>query len=207
MRAPRPERGAPTTWRDGYWTPPEVLERVRRVGPIGLDPCTGIDNPCGARLVMIEPTEYLAPAGNVLVDGLAGSWLTTGADGTQYWWRWVGLLRPGEVVYSNPPYSRGNLGRWTGMCRSQGVELVRDGPSRDGPAGVIALVPVDTSTAWWADNCEPGCGSQAVCFWHGRLKYGGGVKSADFPSAVAYWGPRKHAFAAAFEDAGAIWLG
>jgi len=33
---------------DGWCTPPEVLERVRRVGPIALDPCTDASNPTGA---------------------------------------------------------------------------------------------------------------------------------------------------------------
>src|SRR5512134_4137759 len=31
-----------------WCTPPCVLDRVRRVGPIALDPCTSPTNPCGA---------------------------------------------------------------------------------------------------------------------------------------------------------------
>lgn len=31
-----------------WCTPPLVLDRVRRVGPIALDPCTSPANPCGA---------------------------------------------------------------------------------------------------------------------------------------------------------------
>lgn len=61
------------TWR----TPPEVLDRVRRLGPIGLDPCTAPDNPVGAPVFFTE-----------LDDGLARSWAGFG------------------LVFCNPPYSQ-----------------------------------------------------------------------------------------------------
>lgn len=34
--------------KQDWCTPPLVLDRVRRVGPIALDPCTSAANPCGA---------------------------------------------------------------------------------------------------------------------------------------------------------------
>lgn len=37
--------------KDDWQTPAEVLELVRKVGPIVLDPCTTVDNPTGAALI------------------------------------------------------------------------------------------------------------------------------------------------------------
>lgn len=61
---------------DEWRTPDGVLERVRRIGPIGLDPCTSGENPTGAK-----------------------SWLTERDDGLTTGWAGLGL------VYVNPPYS------------------------------------------------------------------------------------------------------
>lgn len=36
-----------------WCTPPLVLERVRRLAPIGLDPCTTRENPCGAESIYL----------------------------------------------------------------------------------------------------------------------------------------------------------
>ena len=69
------------------WITPEcVLERVRRVDGIALDPCTTADNPCGADV-------FYAPERGE--DGLVLGWSTVG-DG---------------LVYANPPYGR-HLDQW-----------------------------------------------------------------------------------------------
>lgn len=72
--------------RMDWQTPDVVLELVRKVGPIGLDPCTTQENPTGAR-------QWFAPPDN----GLSVSW---GA-----------LIGDGEVAFVNPPYGRA-LGEW-----------------------------------------------------------------------------------------------
>jgi DNA N-6-adenine-methyltransferase (Dam) len=64
---------------DNWCTPTPVLDRVRRIGPIGIDPCTEADNPTGARLFKTK----LAFEGD----------------------DWVEQLEPGELAYVNPPYS------------------------------------------------------------------------------------------------------
>jgi site-specific DNA-methyltransferase (adenine-specific) len=66
---------------DCWQTPPDLLERVRRIGPIGHDPCSSDANPVGACC-------WTAPPG----DGLATNWRSTcGAT---------------ELTYVNPPYSQ-----------------------------------------------------------------------------------------------------
>ncbi len=70
---------------DSWNTPPEVLDRVRCIGPIALDPCGN------ATSIVNAAVEYRLEHGE---DGLAQSWLTRG------------------LVFVNPPYSRGNLAMW-----------------------------------------------------------------------------------------------
>jgi phage N-6-adenine-methyltransferase len=60
-----------------WQTPDDVLDVIRRMGPIELDPCTSADNPTGA-LAHFTPAE----------DGLAKPWTSDG------------------LVYVNPPYGR-----------------------------------------------------------------------------------------------------
>lgn len=67
--------------KDDWCTPAVVLDRVRKVDPIGLDPCTSRDNPTGAS------TYYTGDPW----DGLAESW-NLGDN-------------PYGLVYVNPPYS------------------------------------------------------------------------------------------------------
>ena len=65
---------------DRWRTPEEVLDCVRGVGPIGLDPFTESDNPVGARHIYTEEE-----------DGLRAEWAGFG------------------LVFANPPYSAGWL--------------------------------------------------------------------------------------------------
>lgn len=79
---------AKTGGRDDWETPDCVLERVRMVGQIGLDPCAPVGrNPVGARIVYDERK-----------DGLSFSWVAA-ID---------------EITFINPPYSQ--LRRWVNRC-------------------------------------------------------------------------------------------
>jgi phage N-6-adenine-methyltransferase len=81
-----------STARDDWQTPEHVLMRVRSIGPIGLDPCTTIDNPVGAR---------------TYCDG----------DGLKLHW---GHEADGRgLVYCNPPYSQ--IGAWTDKIVTEAV--------------------------------------------------------------------------------------
>jgi site-specific DNA-methyltransferase (adenine-specific) len=89
-----------TAERDDWPTPDCVLERVRRVGEIGLDPCAGA-RPFGA------VCEYRADRGE---DGLALSWRGKG------------------LTYVNPPYGR-SIGAWVAQC-SEADECIALLPAR-----------------------------------------------------------------------------
>lgn len=67
---------AKTGGSDAWQTPDNVLQLVRQVGPIVLDPCTTKLNPTGAQYIV-----------TVVDDGLLGNWDL------------------GGLVYVNPPYS------------------------------------------------------------------------------------------------------
>lgn len=153
-------------------TPAVVLDLVRRVGPIGLDPCSNLTSIVGARVEVRREVDNL--------DGLALDW---GA-----------IVRPGEVVFCNPPYGR-EIGDWVAKCEI--------GSQRRG-VQTIALVPARPDTRWWHDWCAPPA-SQAVCFWRGRLRFEGAPSCAPFPSALVYWGPRPGLFEDVFREAGSIW--
>lgn len=76
--------------KDPTWQTPDcVLDRVRRIGPIGLDPCTVEENPTNAHAIF---TPY--------DDGLVHAWFTHDTS---------------HVVYVNPPYGRG-IGPWVNKC-------------------------------------------------------------------------------------------
>lgn len=89
---------------DGWNTPPEVLEHVRRmVGKIGLDPCSNASSVVGAR------TSW-----DVHADGLPRPWAGHGS------------------VFVNPPYSDA-LPHWIAKCRNEaaeGVEILALVPAR-----------------------------------------------------------------------------
>lgn len=93
--------------RDDWQTPPHVLDLVRQVAPIALDPCTDECNPTGAASFVYRPDG----------DGLAFSWIDSDLD-------------PG-LVYVNPPYSK--IRTWLGKCAEEGrlgVEIIALVPAR-----------------------------------------------------------------------------
>jgi hypothetical protein len=84
---------------DGWCSPAVVVERVRQVAPIGLDPCTSAGNPVGARNFFVGGKQ----------NGLKESWHVQVEDG--------------ELVYINPPYSQAKA--WAHrIAQTSGLELV-----------------------------------------------------------------------------------
>lgn len=83
-----------------------------------------------------------------------------------------------ETVFCNPPYGRGETGRWL----KKAWEASRLG------ATVVLLIPARTDTAWWHDYAAKG----EVTFVRGRLKFvheNGRGDSAPFPSAIVVFRP------------------
>ncbi len=92
-----------------WCTPPLVLDSIREVGPIILDPCA-------ARIGLVNAAvEWYGPPGSI--DGLSRPW--TGPD-----------LKRG-VVYMNPPYA--DVAAWVARASSEawaGAEVVALIPAR-----------------------------------------------------------------------------
>ena len=85
----------------GDWnTPGCVLERVRRVAPIDLDPCSN-----AASIVNAAVEWHLERDG----DSLRRDWMCT----------------PGLLIYVNPPYGR-DIGTWVARCAGTAIGI---GPS------------------------------------------------------------------------------
>jgi len=77
---------------DERYTPEYVLDVVRSVGPIVLDPCTTVDNRTGAQ-----------------------HFFTFEDDGfTKDWWE----VSQGGLIFVNPPFSK--LRNWTRKCSEEG---------------------------------------------------------------------------------------
>lgn len=189
----------------GWQTPEHVLELVRAVAPIALDPCTTQKNPTKARRYMTSepaPAPFTAdfagaqfhrtgPFGWVAPDGLPA-----------YWLPWCG--RHG-LTFVNPPYGRA-LAAWLTKCATEarlGTEI-------------LALVPARPDTSWFQGAARS---AHECLFWRGRLKFTDPrapegqmwhskkecfvpLAPAAFPSAFFYWGPNRERFVEVFKNKG-----
>lgn len=81
--------------------------------------------------------------------------------------KWVG------VCWMNPPYGR-EIGKWVQKAH----ESAQEG------AVVVGLLPARTDTAWFHNFIY---GQAEIRFIRGRLKFGGCVNSAPFPSMLVIW--------------------
>lgn len=84
-------------------TPPAVLDAVRRMGPIILDPCSNPWSTVGAAVAW--------DGANETVDGLLRWWSDAGEG----------------IVFCNPPYGRGCMPRWADKVVAEarrGCEIV-----------------------------------------------------------------------------------
>ena len=74
------------------------------------------------------------------------------------------------VCWMNPPYGR-QVGKWVKKAAESSCT-------------VVGLLPTRTDTRWFHDYIY---GKSEIRFVRGRLKFGGGVNSAPFPSMVVIW--------------------
>lgn len=157
---------------DKLCTPPDVLELVRKVGPIGFDPFPGLHSLVNPRMSAPE-------------DGFDGGWFE-------------GIER-GEVVFGNPPYSRGHLPKFAAAWAALGGLPALTGTH------AIALLPAATGTKWFDVMCRS---SKVLVLWRGRITFwmdgrptkGGG----KFDSALWYNGPNPYRFADVFAPFGRV---
>ena len=164
---------------DLWQTPPWILDLVRKVAPIGLDPCTTEKNPTQARNFFAPPAE----------DGLSRTWVTN----------------PEELTFVNWPYSQSRP--WAEACArnaSLGTDIIALCAARtdtrwfQGIADSITAICFLSGRVTFVDPRSP---DPAM---HWSEKKGCFVKAtgATFPSMLLYWGPDRWSFDKVFRDYG-----
>jgi len=83
--------------------------------------------------------------------------------------KWVG-----EVVFVNPPYSRGNIDKWMEKCYNESLNGTE----------IVALIPVSTSSHWWHNFVW---NKSKIHFYRGRLRFVGAPFTAPFSSCLAIY--------------------
>ena len=153
---------------DNWCTPQIVLDMIsefNKGNQIDLDPCASVDAIVHAKAEFTGP-----PAGK---DGLVESWSGN------------------NLVFVNPPYSRGNLYKW--------MQKAHQEYQKDTNIQIILLIPADTSTKYFQEFVKK---SNAVCFLKKRVKFIGAGGSPKFPSALVYFGLNSVGFEDTFANYG-----
>ena len=183
--APQLLASARTTGKDEHNTPPEILDRVRKVGRIAFDPCPGDGDMVGAQHDLLDASEIKGlPAGSLPsskygVDGLMVSWIAIYKRQSTH----------GALTYVNFPYSHASA--WA-------LKIVSEA---DAGLPIIALVAARPDTRWWRAMWNA---ADAVAFWRGRITFLGSKHPAPFPSALFALNVSQRRFRAAFGDAAEI---
>jgi hypothetical protein len=162
-----------------WWTPPRLVEAVRRYAPIALDPATAPSNPTGAHAFVALPA-----------DGLAVSWLDKGSNGP------VGRVIAGPLVYVNPPYGK--------VLRAWLAKLVAE--ARTGTHIVTLLPCARFEQGYLHDVLRQ---AQAVCWVRKRVAFiraetGDAVGGNAYASMFLLFNGDPAAFADAFDDIGLV---
>lgn len=117
-----------TSDRKDWNTPFDVLELVRKVAPIGLDPCSNENS------VVYAKTTF-----DVTTDGLSKSWAGHG------------------LVYVNPPYGGKESQTWAQKIEGEawyGVEIVALFPSRTDTKWFHRLVKASDARCLWRSRLK-----------------------------------------------------
>lgn len=134
--------------RSDWNTPLNVLELVREVAPIGLDPCGNGDSVVDAEVTLDGTT-----------DGLASTWQCHG------------------LVYMNPPYGR-TIGSWVAKCAYEancGAEIIALLPARTDARWFRNVWTADRVCFWYGRLKFLGAPSSApfpsaIAYWGERGK-------------------------------------
>jgi hypothetical protein len=182
-----------------HWgTPDAILDRVRRVAPIGLDPCS---NNVAQRHVRARVAWFGPPD-----DGLALPWR--------------GYLGDGALAYVNPPYG-GALRPWSEKMAGEaslGCQIITLVPSSTGTRWWRMLLSVASCVCFVAGRLQHlDCAADPdfddrpaqLDFWGTRpVEDTTDTIGATFDSALLYLYRRSRPwrFAEAFDDVGDLWF-
>jgi hypothetical protein len=170
---------------DSWCTPAPVLDRVRRIDRIGLDPFSNAQSIVGA---------------------LRQFRLDRGEDALRLDWRGHGL------VFVNPPFGDeiADCMRRVAYFAELGVEIVALVPHRTDTAWYREAVRTVRAKCEWYGRMKflRGQADRAQLTLLGApapLPPMEGETSAPFPTVLLYYGRRRARFVRAFEGAGEIW--
>ena len=79
-----------------------------------------------------------------------------------------------DVVFVNPPYSRGNIDAWMRKCYEESLK----------GAKIVALIPVSSSSKWWHNYVWK---KAEIRFIKGRIRFVGAPSTAPFSSCLAIY--------------------
>ena len=79
-----------------------------------------------------------------------------------------------EIVFLNPPYSRGNIDLFMQKCYEESLKGTK----------IVALIPVSTSSAWWHNFVW---NKAKIHFYKGRIRFVGAPFTAPFSSCLAIY--------------------
>lgn len=204
-----------------HWTTPvPVLERVRQVAPILLDPC---GNEASLATVAARVTVmHGAPTGRFLpVYGAPDSCYTIG-DGLALDWKLICATVTAPTVGSGLTFVNCPYGRAAGPFVEKMVVEAAKGVE------IIGLLPARTDVGWMHDLLFKT--AAAGCFWRGRIQFNNPPPAkckicrqceighagcghafvpmdktgSTIPSLIAYWGRDLDRFSAAFGSSGKI---
>lgn len=97
-----------------------------------------------------------------------------------------------EIVFMNPPYSRGNIDLWVEKAYNESENAI-----------VVALIPVSTSAKWWHKWVIGKC---HLVYVQGRVKFEGASSTAPFSSALAIYGEKRDRFFNIEKKRGGIYI-
>lgn len=163
------------TGRDDWNTPPEVLELVRQLGRIDLDPCSNGNS-------LVEAASVLDGAGQG--DGLRAAW-------GEY-------VSAGGLVFVNPPYSK--AATWAAKMVEQaecGVPIVALVAARTDTRYWQAMHRAADAIGLWRRRMRFWLDGEPATVWSKKLKRHIPA-SATFPSALLGFNVSQRRFRAVF---------
>lgn len=185
MVAAKINAGLYTSDRDDWNSPSCVLDKVRELGPLVLDPCSN------ERSIVNAEVEFRLSRGE---DGLRAAWATLGVAG--------------GLVYLNPPYGDA-IADWTRKATFEarrGAEIVALLPARTDTAWFQRDIATANALCFWRGRLRFGAAvadqRQVALFDEARAQLEEPDETAPFPSVIAYWGPRSERFVEVFSGCG-----
>lgn len=148
---------------DDRRTPPDLFKRYDDLHHFTLDAAASHEN-------ALCPI-YCTPDGTFR-KGVPDPAAISGQHGLSYPWH-------DEVVWCNPPYSRGNLVPFVEKAHAEAKWLGK---------AIVMLLPVRTEQGWFQDIVLPDveAGRAKIDFLRGRLRFSD-LGAAPFPSMVVTW--------------------